>query len=326
VWLAGVFVIALPLAWASVFLLPGATLAVWARGGIRRAGLLAAIVSAQLAALWLTFIRGNVAPELRAFWTAAARPLSPGMIAVLIFCVGASVRAIYKRNWFQIAALSACLLFVAAGLLRLYPNEPRSRMFLLPCVLLVAASIAQDLFGWMLRIVPHPHRIAKLSGVAIGLLVVGLGIDAARKQVRDHRNLPDENYQAAVAMLRQNVKPGDLLLVHASVREGFRLYTAMEGWRDNHARFGSTGFPCCARNRNALPDSSDAGNVQADIDRMVPSGYKGRLWLFYSDRHSHWVYVGMDESALWIDDLRRRSCRIDGTTRMQNVAITPAVC
>ena len=314
-WIVTAFVIALPLAWAAVFLFPGVAIAVWARDGWKKAATLTAIFVGWLGILYAIFIRENVASQLRAFWIATAKPLSPGLIAVLIFCAGAAVWAVWRRNWLQIAALLACLLFAAADLLRLYPAEPRSRLFLLPCFLIVAAMIAEQLWNRLIR-------DRRWIGVAIGLLVAGLGIDAGRKQIRDHRDRPEEDYQGAVEMLRQRVGPSDLLLVHASVIEGFRLY-----WRDSHAIFGSTGFPCCARGHNAMPKSSKTEAVLTDIDRMVPRGYSGRVWLFYSDRYTQWRYVGRDESALWVDNLRRRGCTISvPKIPLQNVAISAADC
>ena len=326
-WIVGVFVIALPLAWSSVFLLPGVVIAVWAKSGVRRAGLLAAIIGGLLAGLYFAFIRENVAPQLRAFWTATAMPLSPGLIAVLIFCVGAGIRAVYRRSWVQIAALLPCLLFAVADLLRLYPAEPRSRLFLLPCFLVVAGITAEDLFAWLIRMIPYRERVVKLAGVAIGLIVIGLGLDAGRKQIRDHRNLPEEDYEGAVRVLRQQVAPQDLLLVHASAREGFQLYAAMEGWRDPHAIFGNTGSPCCARNRNAMPNSSNEKALDADLDRMLPRGFSGRVWLLYSSRHTHWAYIGNDESKLWRTRLEHLGCAgKSADVRLQNISITALDC
>jgi len=319
VWLCGIFIVALPLAWAAIFLLPGAVIAVWAKSGLRRAFGLASVTSAWLAILYFEFIRQNVAPQLRAFWTSTAKPLSPGLTAVLIFCIVASAIAIFRRNWVQIAALSACLLFAVADLLRLYPAEPRSRLFLLPCFLLVAAAMAQDIWN-------RTAGNRNWAGVAIALLVIGLGVDAGRKQIRDRKDRPEEDYQGAVALLRRRVSPSDVLLVHASVLEGFRLYAAMDGWRDNHAIIGDTGAPCCARSRNALPHSSRAGDVYADIDRMVPPGFVGRLWLMTSSRPAHWAYIGNDESRLWKSRLAQRGCTVTADTALRNIAITTMDC
>jgi hypothetical protein len=326
VWMVGVFVIALPLAWAVIFLFPGVVIVVWAKGGVRRAGWLAAIMTGWLALLYLVFIRENLAPQLRAFWSATAKPLSPGLIAALVFCLIAAIRAVYRRNWVQIAALLACLLFTIADLLRMYPAEPRSRLFLLPCFLVVAAAIAQDLFNWLVRMTSPPQRVANAAGIALALLVVGLGVDAGRKQIRDHRERPEEDYQGAVAMLHRRVRTSDLMLVHASVLEGFRLYTALEGWRDNHAITGSTGAPCCARNRNAMPHSSNAEEVYADIDRMVPRDFAGRLWLMTSSRPTHWAYIGNDEGILWERRLAQRGCTAGAQIAFRNIAIISMDC
>jgi len=124
------------------------------------------------------------------------------------------------------------------------------------------------------------------------------------------------------------MRPTDLLLVHASVNQGFKLYTTMQGWRPLHAVYGDTGWPCCARNK-AAPDRSSAA-VQAvtdDIDRMVPRGFSGRVWMFYSVRHTHWAYIGYEEPAFWRNRLQEKGCVASvAYILLNNVAIAAMDC
>ncbi len=71
----------------------------------------------------------------------------------------------------------------------------------------------------------------------------------------------------------------------------------MEGWHDHPAIYGDTGWPCCARGKIATPGSSTVRALSDDLDRKVPRGYVGRIWLFYSARHTHWTYVGSPTKA-----------------------------
>jgi hypothetical protein len=295
-WLAGAFVLTLPLAWSTAFLLPGVAMAVWARGGIRRAGSLVLIASGVLAILYVVFIRSNLSPELRTYWIANAQDLSPALLAAVAFCVAAFVRALLTRAWMPVVALLPCLLLAASNALQWYPASPRTRLFVLPCFLLAAAMTAQDLWRWR-----RPMGLA-------WLIVITLGSQAAWKLVREHQNRPEEDFAGAVRFLRQHVEPRDILLVNAAVIEGFKLYTAMEGWHDHHAIYSDTGWPCCRRGEIPTRGASTEQAVVEDLDRKIPKGFFGRVWLFYSARLTHVVWAGLDEGKLWRSHLTDRGC------------------
>ena len=295
-WLAGTFVVTLPLAWSTVFLLPGVAMAVWVRGGIRRAGSLVLISSGVLAVLYVVFIRPNLSPELHEYWIANAQDLSPALLAAAAFCIAASVRALWTRDWMQVVALLPCLLLAASNALHLYPASPRTRLFVLPCFLLAVAMTAQDLWRWR-----RPMGIA-------WLMVIALGSQAAWKQVREHQNRPEEDFQGAVRFLRKHVEPRDILLVNAAQIEGFKLYTVMEGWHDHHAIYSDTGWPCCRRSEIPTRGASTERAVVEDLDRKIPQGFSGRVWLFYSARLTHVVWAGLDEGKLWRAHLTDRGC------------------
>ena len=316
-WLIGAFVLMLPLAWSSAFLIPGVAIAVWAHGGIRRAGALMLVSTGVLAVLYIAFIRPNLSPELRAYWIATAQSLSPGLLAALVFCVAAAVRAVFTRSWIQIAAVLPCLLLAVSDALHWYPSSPRTRLFVLPGFLLVAAMTA-ELVGQAFSLSGRRY-----VGAAVWLITIAVGSQAIWKQITEHQNRPQEDFARAVQLLRQRVAPTDLLLVHPSVIEGFKLYTAMEGWHDHHAIYGDTGWPCCARGRIS---TSTISALTDDLDRKVPRGFTGRIWLFYSARHTHWVYVGQDEGQLWRNHLWDRGCPPGPYLNFENVVITAMDC
>ncbi len=330
-WLAAAFVLSLPLAWSTVFFVPGVAIVIWMRGGIRRAGAFVLVSGGTLALLYVAFIRPNISPQLRTFWIATAQQLSPGLLAAGIFCIAAAVRGAWTirkrpdddRACIQIVALLPCFLLAAADLLHLYPASPRTRLFVLPCFLLVAAINAEDL----LQLMPRRVRAPALAGAALWLIATAIGAEAFWIQIREHQNQPQEDFAGAVQYLRRNVGPSDLLLVHPSVLEGFKLYARIEGWHDRPTIYGNTGWPCCARDRIATPNSSTVQAVSEDLDRKVPREFSGRIWLFYSARHTHWVYVGHDEGILWRNYLSDRGCPPTGPYLvLQNIAISAMDC
>jgi hypothetical protein len=305
--LTGAFVIALPLAWSTAFLLPGVAIAVCARGGIRRAATLVSVAGGVLAVLYIAFIRPNLAPQLRDFWIANAEPVSPGLAAAIVFCLMCGVWSAWNRNWMLFVAMLPCVLLAAANAVRLYPATSRTRLFALPCFLLGAAMVAQYLVRW--------RRIGTVAWVVL----IAAGSQAAWKQVSEHRNRAEEDYEGAVQYLRKHFAPADLLLVHASLIEGFKLY-----WPDNHAIFGDTGRPCCGRGKFTRLSSKQA--VLEDLDHKIPKGFSGRLWLVYSTRDTHWNYVGLDEGKLWRNHVWDRGCPPGPYLALANLAISPMDC
>ena len=331
--LAGAFALTLPMAWSTAFLLPGVAIAVWARGGIRRAAALVLIAGGVVAILYVVFIWPNLSFELRVYWIANAQRLSPGLLAAVVFCVAAGLRAtftLYKppksrvlpiRALMQIAAVLPCLLLAVADAFQWYPASPRTRLFVLPCFLLVAAMNAEDLCHRLTR-----GRIPRLVGAALWLTVIAVASGAAWKQVREHRSQPGEDFAGAVQFLRQNVTPADLLLVHASMIEGFKLYTTMGGWHDHHAIYGDTGWPCCRRDNIATRLTSTRPAVFEDLDRKIPRGFAGRVWMMYSTRDTHWAWAGLDEGKLWRSHVWDKGCPPGPYLALENIAVTAMDC
>jgi hypothetical protein len=305
--LTGAFIVTLPLAWSAAFLLPGVAIAVWARGGVRRAATLVSAAGGVLAILYIAFIRPNLAPQLREFWIANAQPLSPGIAVAIVFCVAAAAWSALHRNWMLLVAVLPCVLLAAANAVHWYPATPRTRLFALPCFLLGAAILVQHLVRW------------RHTGTVAWVILIAAASQAAWKQVSEHRNQAEEDYAGSVQYLREHVAPADLLLVHASLIEGFKLY-----WPDSHAIFGDTGRPCCQRGQFTRLSSRQA--VLADLDAKIPKGFTGRLWLIYSTRDTHWNYVGLDEGKLWRNHAWDKGCPPGPYLALANLAISPMDC
>jgi hypothetical protein len=181
---------------------------------------------------------------------------------------------------------------------------------------------AEDLCGWLTRAAPH----RRLTALLIWLITIGVGCGAVWKQIREHRNLPDEDFAGAVQYLRQRVMPADILLVHPSVIEGFKLYTRMEGWHDHHAIYGDTGWPCCLRDKIAPPGASTERAVADDLDRKIPRGFSGRVWMLYSGRHSHWVWAGLDEGVVWRAHMTEEGCPPGPYRVLANLPVSAMEC
>jgi hypothetical protein len=331
-WLTATVVLALPLAYSAVFLLPGVFLAVYREN--RRPVLLAGLTGGVLAILFVFFIRPNYSPDLRRFWMYEADVgFSPGLVAELCFVILAAGRVAFSlttkrsgwRVWAQILCVVPCLLLASASVLGWYPLTYRTRLFVLPCFLLLGAINLDDLRNWIAR------RTKLLEGagvnVAVGLLSLAVALAGVKTQFRDHATVPKEDVAGAVAFLQRNSAAQDVILVHSSTGESFALYARMYRWNKSAAIYGDTGWPCCPRGKVWLPGVSTEKLVNADMDRMVPSGYSGRIWMLYTIRPTHWNYTWLDESQIWRYDLAERGCHISPPNRQfENLEISIADC
>ena len=78
---------------------------------------------------------------------------------------------------------------------------------------------------------------------------------------------------------------------------------------------------------SAHAQSSTSEAVVHDLQRMIPAGYSGRIWLLYTIRPTHWDWTGFDESKLWRSYLAEHGCLVSPPNRrFENLAITFAEC
>ena len=309
-------VAAMTLSYPTVFLLPGIVVAV-ALGNRGRAAILAGISAAVLALMYWWLIRPNYTPALRSYWMGAPGVwLAPSMIAVVVMCIAFAARIAWTRNITGLILLAPCVLLFASELLGWYPASPRTQMFVRPCFILLLMMILQDLA----RTMKWKWDAVVLVAAAV---VIFLGV---RKQFHEGRFQPEEDMAGAVRYLHMNVAPSDLVLVHASLREGFLLYTAIQGWKAPPVIYGDTEWPCCPRFKKAGRDVSTAEDVMRDVDSKVPHDFHGRIWLFYTDRPLHWDYVHMYDPKLWQNYFWSRSCTPGPYIRFANLGLTPMNC
>jgi hypothetical protein len=346
-WLLLTLVVTMPLSYPAVFLIPGLIVAVGAMGEHRQAVWLALAASAIFATLYPIFIQPNYAPVLREFWLVSPERFwtVASIGAILVSAVGLGKWGGRPRlhrtsrsgspsvptteadvdvgrgpggpphsGLYLICALPG-LLLAAASASGWYPATPRTWLFLLPCLVMLIAMLADEL----LRRWP---RLAVIVWIGAALIPVAAGW----RQVHQHRNLPEEDFAGAVQFLRQHAAPSDLLLVHPSVKEGFELYAAMDGFAQPQPMYGATGWPCCVRDHLAPPHSSSRQAVIDDLESKIPKTFSGRVWLVYSSRPTQWDYVGLDEGNLWRSQVWAMGCPPEQFVAFTNVAISPMVC
>ena len=331
VWLLAVAAISPPLAYASVFLFPGVFLAVWAtdapdRG--KRIALLTTVTGGSFLATYWFCIRPNVSSELYAFWASSFdNRITASLVVALVFCIVATVRpalALFRgtagwRDWTLIICFLPCMLLGASRLLGWYPASRRNILFLLPCFFLLVMMVADDLT----RRLAMPRRALNVIALGLTLVIVSRAIAG---QLIGPLAQPGENFADAVRYLKQHVAPSDIVLVHAGCKEGFELYATMYGWQMPPVIYGETGWPCCARGKDARPGVSTKQAALEDLDSKIPRGFSGRIWLLYTSRPTHWAYVGLDEGNLWRNHVWSRGCPPGPYFDFGNLTVSPMNC
>jgi len=315
-WLMAALVVTMPLSYASVFLIPGIVLGVWSTGQHRRAAGLGAAAAMLLAILYVFCIRPNYSPLLREFWSVSSERVSPMVATVaLLLSIAALVRFASSRQPALLVCALPPLLLAVSSKLGWYPESPRAWIFTMPCLGWLFAMLAEEFLARR----PKVMNLAWALALAVPLL-------AAWRQIHQHRNLPTEDLDGAVQFLREHAKPSDLLLVHASVKEGFEWYAAADGFVNPAPRYGSSGWPCCVRDHLVAPRSSTRKAVIGDLESLIPAGFTGRIWLMYSSRPTQWDYVGLDEGNLWRSQVWAMGCPPEEFRAFANVAISPMYC
>ncbi|MGP0076737.1 MAG: glycosyltransferase family 39 protein, partial [Bryobacteraceae bacterium] len=330
-WLLAAAAISPPLAYASAFLLPGVFLAVCATGAPdrgKRIALLTTVSGGSLLAIYLFCIRPNVSPELYAFWdTTFNNRIMASLMVALLFCIGAVVSSGLKalsgtagwRDWTRIMCVLPCLLLGASLALRWYPASRRTLLFLLPCFSLLLMMVADDLT----RRLGTLRRALNVTAWGLTLVIVS---QAIARPLIGPLDQPVENFAGAVRFLQQHVAPRDIVLVHACCKEGFDLYASMYGWHIPPVIYGETGWPCCARGKDARPGTSTKQKVFQDLDSKIPPRFSGRIWLVYTTRPTHWAYAGLDEAYLWRVHVWERGCPAGPTFDFGNLTVVPMNC
>ncbi len=329
-WLLLTVAVAIPLAYPSVFVLPGIALAAVSKNdatSVRRGAWLCAIVLAVFAPMWWFSIRPNLSPQLHQFWAYDNDSgMNAGLLAALLFFGVIAVRTgrmflrgdRSARAWAYLLCVLPCLLLAASGALGLYPVSHRTRLFALPFLVLLAALTVEDLLG---RFAGRPYVAPMAAALTCGLIAFTVA-----SQIIEHRATPEEDFYGAVAFLQRYAAPSDVILVHACCQEGFLLYSGLGRWSPPHLRFGDTGWPCCARGKDSRPGASSESAVIRDLDAKVPPGFAGRVWLLYTTRPTHWSYTGLNEGELWRKHLWDRGCPPGPYLRFSNLALSPMNC
>jgi hypothetical protein len=231
-----------------------------------------------------------------------------------------------RHRWLEVQAICAipCFLLSICSALSWYPRVDRTSLFVLPALVLLLMGNLQLVAHFAINRFRRDW-LRPLLDVALVCVTLLMVERALANNPISALNMPAEDVAAAVSFLRSNVQRGDILWVHASCSESFKLYAKMTSWSDAPARFGHTGWPCCPRGIHVM-GSATKGDVSNDLDRGIPSNFSGRVWLLYTERIVHWRFVGIDEPQIMDAFFRAKGCLQKPTPLFHNMGVSSFDC
>jgi uncharacterized membrane protein len=228
-----------------------------------------------------------------------------------------------RRKWFliQTFCLLPCLLIIVSDRFNWYPFTERTSLFVLPCLIAAIVSSLQLLSFFVLK-----RRREWLRPVVDVMVLSAILMTLIAGYSKNYRVLaPSEDMDGAVSFLQAHVAPEDFLWVHASCSEAFKLCVRMSKWQDPPARYGHTGWPCCARGIPNTKDTSSEALVRSDFGNALPTNFSGRVWLLYTTRPEHWRDLA-DEPRFMQTILQERGCTQTPTPEFFNVRVSAFDC
>ena len=244
------------------------------------------------------------------------------LLAALAILLGSGLAASFRRKSkalpFRLIAYSTILLLILAGRLSLYPAIDRTSLFTLPLTVFLLADGFQSF--WLFVI--HKNRLIASATCLLLSITLGLSFHNPPAGIGEPSF---EDYRSAVQYLKTHAGPADILWVHGAASEAFRYYSGILNWKADQTYIADTGWPCCARNR----DTVSGGSPQlflSGLELKLPFPYHGRLWTLYTNRQTHYSFLGFDERPVIRQFLDTKGCRESGRQSFPQVGIAAWNC
>jgi hypothetical protein len=246
------------------------------------------------------------------------------VVTVLITVMGFIHLWMSQTKWPRLETFSTAVLLTApmAGIVGLnlvgfFPLpgfHHRLLLFVFPITVLVFCLGLQFLANLAARLISTRWASVKAtsvenvlgSAVFVGLLgLVGLFFNSVG--LKPFFTEEYEDSEKAIAYVAQRLQANDVLYIHATMREQFKLYnrpplvTAV-------IVYGKIGMPCCPRRDYRSPQRESAKDIVDEI-RALSDAAAGRfLWLLITDRALNRVYARRNDIEIFERNLAHRGC------------------
>jgi len=135
-----------------------------------------------------------------------------------------------------------------------------------------------------------------------------------------------EDSEQAVAYLAQRVQANDVLYVHSSMREQFRLYNRTTPVSAGKIVYGKIGMPCCPRKDYRRPTQESFMDIADEVSPLADASTGGSLWLLITDRPLHWFVVRRNDIEIFERILAQVNCERNDQAWLAGVYVARFGC
>jgi hypothetical protein len=135
-----------------------------------------------------------------------------------------------------------------------------------------------------------------------------------------------EDSEEAVAYLRQRAERNDVLYVHATMREQFKLYTRAQPVPASRVFYGMTGMPCCPRRNYRSPQQESEKDITAEIVALSNAATGRRLWVLITNRGLHRFHARRNDIDIFERGLSSEGCQKLGEEKFTGVYVAGFEC
>jgi hypothetical protein len=273
---------------------------------------------------WLVFYGTRLSTLTEGFFFGGPGPLRTLSLMITGFgfcCFWACLKNSSRAETFHTAALFTVPLVgvVALNMLGVFPLpgfQHRLLLFVLPVTVLTFCFGLQMIANLCARVLA-----ATSGGLKVGFIENALGAIAFLAMAglvwlffntvglmpffaEEH-----EDSEEAFAYLRQRAETNDVLYVHATMQEQFKLYNRAQQGPASRVIFGMIGMPCCPRKNYRSPQQESEKEITDEIVALSNSAAGRRLWVLITNRPLHWVHVGRNDIEIFERGLAREGCQ-----------------
>jgi hypothetical protein len=184
-----------------------------------------------------------------------------------------------------------------------YPvGVARLLLFLVPIIIILFVHGLQTASYGLSALVAKGRVDALVDGLAVlSLIVVAssfLLFTSAKDLAPFFVHEPMDNSELAVRYLSEKVEPPDILYVHASMREEFKLYSRLMPVAAQKSILGNISWPCCPRDVSLNEQKDRQNRLRGELERLeIPEN--GSVWLLFIDLPGYWSRMERNDPEMF---------------------------
>ena len=215
-----------------------------------------------------------------------------------------------------------------AGMFPLPGFHHRLLLFVFPITALVfciglqsLASVFARLIASRLKSFQATSAETALGSVTFTALAVPVFLFVTTVGVEPFFAGDHEDSEAAIDYLAQRVQMDDVLYIHATMREQFKLYGQTLPAGIGSVVYGKIGAPCCPRRDYRNPRLEASEDISGGVGGLSKAAAGRYLWLLSTDRELHRLQVQRNDVEIFDRGLASQGCRKIDEVRFVGVYI-----